>query len=224
VVLLNLDAGEYPDEPEELWALADIVSIACGGHAGDTASMTRVVGFCAAHSRPGVGAHPSYPDRKGFGRVSMEMEPDALALTVIAQCGALSAIASAHGQRVGWIKPHGALYHDATSNEAVSRELLQGARDALGEDIVVIGPPRGWLRDLSDALGLRYLREGFADRATRLDGSLVPRTEPGALITDPRLAAVRARELAGSVDTICVHADTPGALAIARAVREAIDG
>jgi 5-oxoprolinase (ATP-hydrolysing) subunit A len=227
VVLLNLDAGEYPDEPEELWALADIVSIACGGHAGDQASMTRVVEYCASSTRgarPGIGAHPSYPDRKGFGRVSMEMEPDALGLTVIAQCGALSAIASAHGQRVRWIKPHGALYHDATNHEAISRELLQGARDALGEDIVIIGPPRGWLRETANAFGLRYLREGFADRATRPDGSLVPRSEAGALITDPQLAAARARELVADVDTICVHADTPGALAIARAVRKAIDG
>jgi UPF0271 protein len=221
VVLLNLDAGEHDNEPEELWALADVLSIACGGHAGDERSMTAVVQACARRSI-GIGAHPSYPDREGFGRRSLRMEPDALRLTVAAQCRALAAVAHAQGQRVGWIKPHGALYHDASASEAIARELFAGVIESLGNDVVAIGPPR--LCEFSTALGLRCVREGFADRATRPDGTLVPRSEPGALITDPQLAAARARHLRGAVDTICVHADTPNALAIARAVREAIDG
>ncbi|HEY5928332.1 MAG TPA: LamB/YcsF family protein, partial [Kofleriaceae bacterium] len=204
--------------------VADVLSVACGGHADDEQSMTRIARFCAGKQRPRIGAHPSYPDREGFGRRSLRMEPDALRLTVAAQCRALAAIAAAHGQRVGWVKPHGALYHDAARNEVMSRELLDGVREALGTEPVIIGPATGWLRETSTALGMQYLREGFADRATCPDGSLVPRNEPGALITDPQLAAARARELVGTVDTICVHADTPGALAIARAVREAIDG
>ena len=185
--------------------------------------MTRIVRFCAGRQRPRIGAHPSYPDREGFGRRSLRMEPDALRLAVAAQCRALAGVASRHGETVGWVKPHGALYHDAAGNESMSRELLAGVREALGTAII-IGPPRGWLRDVAIELGMQYLSEGFADRAVRADGSLVPRNEPGALITDPQAAAARARELIGSVDTICVHADTPGALAIARAVREAIDG
>ena len=221
MVLLNLDAGEYPDEPEDLWALADIVSIACGGHAGDEASMTRVVAFCAANPRPRIGAHPAYPDREHFGRRTLNIDPDSLLAAVVAQCSTLATIAAAYGRRIEYVKPHGALYHDATHHDGIARAVVQGVREALGSDVMIIGPERGQLRDAASGLG--YVREGFADRAVRPDGTLVPRTEPDALITDPRLAASRARELAGQVDTICVHADTPGALEIARAVRAALD-
>jgi len=217
VVLLNLDAGEHDDEPEELWGLCDIVCVACGGHAGDERSMNRVAEFCAAHERPRLGAHPSYPDRDGFGRRTIAIEPASLRDAIAEQCGALLSIALAHGLTVGWMKPHGALYHDAATNAALADAVIAGARDALGE-ITLIGPPRGAL------VTMRYLREGFADRRTHADGSLIPRSEPDALITDPAEAAARARELITSVDTICVHSDTPDALSIARAVREAIDG
>jgi len=102
--------------------------------------------------------------------------------------------------------------------------VIQGAIEALGWSMIVIGPPHGALREVSEGLGLRYLREGFADRRVRADGTLVPRTEPNALLTDPSEAAARAVAIAHDVDTICVHADTPGALDVARAVRGAIDG
>ena len=217
MVLLNLDAGEHDDEPEELWGLCDVVCVACGGHAGDARSMTRIAAFCAARSRPRLGAHPSYPDREGFGRHTIAIEADSLRAAVAEQCAALAAIARDHGLTVDWVKPHGALYHDAAQNPALANAVIAGARDALG-DVTMIGPPRGAL------VTQRYLREGFADRRTRADGTLVPRSEPNALITDPAEAAARARAIAGDVDTICVHADTPSALAIARAVREAIDG
>ena len=222
-MLLNLDAGEHADEPEELWALADVLSIACGGHAGDEQSMARVVAFCAKRERPRIGAHPSYPDRLGFGRRSLAVDPQSLRATVAWQCTALAKVAAAHGQRVIWVKPHGALYHDAAKDLSAAGAVLLGAREALGNDVIVIGPPTGVLRDAANETGLAYLREGFADRGVRPDGSLVPRDQPGALITDPVAAAARARELVGEVDTICVHADTPGALAIARTVRAAID-
>jgi UPF0271 protein len=226
VVLLDLDAGEHEDEPEELWALADVLSIACGGHAGDERSMARVVAYCAARPRPRIGAHPSYPDREGFGRRSLAIAPHALREAIAEQCAALARVAAARDQRVGWIKPHGALYHDAARDPSVAAAVLLGAREALGPDVAVIGPPAGALRDAAAQIPLAYLREGFADRATRPDGTLVPRGEPNALITEPRLAAARARELvaSGEVEAICVHADTPGSLAIARAVREVLDG
>jgi 5-oxoprolinase (ATP-hydrolysing) subunit A len=223
VVLLNLDAGEHDDESEELWALADVVSIACGGHAGDEQSMARVVAFCAAHQRPRIGAHPSYPDRLNFGRRTLSIDSDALRQSIAHQCTALAKVAGAHGQRVGWVKPHGALYHDAAKDVSIAAAILFGARDALGHDIIVIGPPQGALREVAGQCDLQYLVEGFADRATLRDGTLVPRSEPNALITDPLAAAARARELIGSVDSICVHADTPGALAIARTVRAVLD-
>ena len=222
MALLNLDAGERDDESEDLWDLFDIVNIACGGHAGDDASMERVIAFCARAGRPAIGAHPSYPDRAGFGRRSIPIQPPALRAAVAGQCAALRAVADRHAMTIGWVKPHGALYRDAATTPALARAVLEGAVDALGSAIAVIGPHTGALRDAATALELRYAREGFADRQTRPDGSLVPRSEPGALITEPGDAAARARALASTVDTICVHADTPNARAIARAVRAAL--
>jgi UPF0271 protein len=220
-VQLNLDAGELEDETEELWALFDVLNIACGGHAGDAASMARVIAFCAGRDRPRAGAHPSYPDRDGFGRRSIAIAADALEASVTDQCAALAAIARTQGLAIGSLKPHGALYHDAAARAELAEAVVCGATRALGNAIVVIGPPQGALREVAAHAGLRYAREGFADRRTRDDGSLVPRGEPGALVTDPDEAAERARRLV-DVDTICIHADTPGALAIAHAVREAL--
>jgi len=223
VVLLNLDAGERDDEPEELWALFDVLNVACGGHAGGEESMKRLVSFCTKSVRPRPGAHPSYPDRQGFGRRSLPMEPDAIAAAVADQCGLLDGIGKAHGLAIAWMKPHGALYHDTAASEPIARAVMQGTIEALGWSTIVIGPPHGALREVCEGLGLRYLREGFADRRTRPDGTLVPRTEPNALVGDAAEAATLATKLAVTCDTICVHADSPNALAIARAVRGALD-
>jgi UPF0271 protein len=154
----------------------------------------------------------------------MAIEPTALAATVAEQCGALAAIARQHGRTVDYIKPHGALYHDAAVHGAIAGAVVGAAVEALGDRIVVIGPGAGALRDAAAARGLRYASEGFADRRMRENGSLVPRTEPGALLTEPSEAAAQAHALAARVDTICVHADTPGALAIAGAVHRALHG
>jgi 5-oxoprolinase (ATP-hydrolysing) subunit A len=216
-MLLNIDAGERDDESEELWLLADILSIACGGHAGTPQSMKRLAEFCAANNK-GVGAHPSYFDRDNFGRVSVTMPPESLALEVRRQC---SDLAAASPVRVGWVKPHGALYHDANARREIAEAVVDGAQSAL-ETFVLIGPPSGQLADLARERNITFLREGFADRTVNAEGNLVPRSEPNALITDPTEAAARARELVGKVDTVCVHGDTEGAVAIARAVREAI--
>lgn len=218
-MLLELDAGEHDDEPEELWALFDVLNVACGGHAGDDASMARIAAFCAARAQPRIGAHPSYPDRAGFGRRTIAISAGALEDAIAAQCAALARIAG----EVAWMKPHGALYHDAAGDPVRARAVVRGTMRALGGKLAVIGPPAGALRDAAEAAGLAYLREGFADRRARPDGTLVPRSEPDALVTDPARAAAQARALAGTVDAICVHGDTPGALAIARAVREAVD-
>ena len=223
MALMNLDAGEHPDEPEELWALFDVLNIACGGHAGDAASMDRVIAWCVA-SGCAIGAHPSYPDRPGFGRRTLAIELAALAATVRSQCAELAAIARRHARTVEYVKPHGALYHDAAARDDLASAVVGAAVDALGDGIVVIGPPAGALREAARARGLRYASEGFADRRMRENGSLVPRTEPGALLTEPTEAAAQARALAARVDTICVHADTPGALAIAGAVHKALHG
>jgi UPF0271 protein len=216
-MLLEIDAGEHDDEPPELWALADIVNVACGGHAGDAASMARVIDAVAG-GKTRVGAHPSYPDRDGFGRRAWTGAVEQLAESIAAQCEALAAIARARGVHLASIKPHGRLYWDAMA-DAARAELV--VRAAARHGAVVIGPGRGALREAAARVGVGYLREGFADRAVAADGTLVPRGEPGAVVTDPRMAATRAEELVhrGEVDAICVHGDTEGALAIARAVR-----
>lgn len=219
-VFLNVDGGELEDEPAELYALAHLVNVACGGHAGDDGSMGRVVDACKLHGTA-IGAHPSFPDRANFGRAAMELQERALFMTVRDQCAALARVAKSCGERVRFAKPHGALYHAAHRHQLVARATIGGIVDALGE-VTVVGP-EGALSQAARALGLAFAREGFADRGVRADGSLVPRGEPGALVTDPLVAARRARELLTEVDTICVHGDTPDAVTIARAVRGVLD-
>jgi UPF0271 protein len=232
-MFLNLDAGERDDETEELWAWFDVLNCACGGHAGDVRTMERVAAF-SARTAVKLGAHPSYPDRNGFGRLSPlaesatpEQRQDiaaATARTVAGQCRELAAIARRQGVAVETIKPHGALYHDASAWPEMASAVLQGAIEALGNDVMVIGPPAGALRDEAARRGLLYAREGFADRRMRADGSLVPRHAPGALIVSPDEAAAQAVALASGVETIGIHADTPGAIDLARAVRQALRG
>jgi UPF0271 protein len=223
-VLLNIDLGELPDEPESLYAHAHLANIACGGHAGDEASMRRALQLCRKCGTR-AGAHPSYPDQEGFGRRPTAMAPEALRASVATQCGLLLAIARALGEPIRFVKPHGALYHAARAHAAVAEAVVGGAVEALGSGLTIVGPERGELSIAAARAGLGYAREGFADRATRPDGSLVPRDEPGALLLDPAACAERARALAsrGEVDTVCVHGDTQGATVIAHAVRAALD-
>jgi 5-oxoprolinase (ATP-hydrolysing) subunit A len=223
-VFLNMDLGELPDEPEALYGLAHVANVACGGHAGDDASMGRAIALCAQHDVM-LGAHPSYPDREGFGRRRVALTADALCASVAEQCARLRAIARAKDRTIVFVKPHGALYHAAREDESTAEALVQAALRTLGADVTVIGPPAGALLEAAARAGLRFAREGFADRATHEDGTLVARGEPGALVVDPVAAAARATALAkgGHIETLCVHGDTPGAVAVASAVRRALD-
>ena len=216
---LNIDLGELAGEPDELYALADVANVACGGHAGDAASMIAAVATCARHGTA-LCAHPSYPDRSGFGRVVMALEPAALAASLRAQCEALGAT----GGRIVAMKPHGALYHEAARSAVVAAAVLDGVLAALG-DVAIVGPDGGALEAAARARGLDYWREGFADRAYGSHGQLVPRGVPGAMIDDPTLAAAQAERLAasGSFETICVHGDGANAVTVARMVRAALD-
>jgi UPF0271 protein len=223
-VLLNIDLGELPGEEEELYEHAHLANVACGGHAGDEGTMRRAVELCLRHGTH-VGAHPSYPDREGFGRRRVTMDAGDLRASVTEQCARLAAVARAMGAATLFVKAHGALYHAAREDAAVAAALVDGARDALGPGITFLGPAAGELAAAVARAGGVLCREGFADRATRPDGTLVPREEAGALILEPSVAAARAAALvaSGEVDTICVHGDTPGAVAIARAVRSVLD-
>ncbi len=226
-VLLNMDVGELPGEPDALYAIAQIANIACGGHAGDDASMRRALTHCAREGAR-AGAHPSYADREGFGRTVLDVTANSLAGDVFAQCARLANHAGELGVTLAYVKPHGALYHAANVSRPLADAVVRAMARALGHHVTLIAPPRGALRDAALAHGLAFAGEAFADRGTRSDGSLVPRGEPGALVTDATVAAAQATRLVsrshghGDVATICVHGDTPHALEIARAVRAAL--
>jgi UPF0271 protein len=223
-MLVNIDLGELLGEPDELYASAHVANIACGGHAGDADSMRRAVALCQAHGTR-VGAHPSFPDREGFGRRPLPIAASEMRRVVAGQCRQLASVAREAGVRVEFVKAHGALYHAASANADLAEAVLAGALEALGPDVTIIGPPAGALASAAARAHVAYAREGFADRGTRPDGTLVPRGQPGALVLDPDAAAERAAELLRSAqfDTVCVHGDTPGAAAIARAVRAALE-
>lgn len=222
--LLNIDLGELPDEDEQLYALAHVANIACGGHAGDDASMRQALERCARHGTR-AGAHPSYVDREGFGRRGLEVTPEVLRGQITEQCARLAEQAQALGVPLEFAKPHGALYHAANRAPALARAVVAAVNEVLGPRVIIIGPATGALSDAAREAGLSYAREGFADRGTLPDGSLIPRGQPGAVITDPQVARENTVRLARgrTIDTLCVHGDTPGAVAVARQVRAALD-
>lgn len=164
-----------------------------------------------------IAAHPSYEDREHFGRVSLDVAPDALTEWIRRQCAQLREIAG----DVRFAKPHGALYHDAGRDPARARALLDGIDAALGK-VGIIGPPG--LQALAEERGFAFFHEGFADRRYAADGTLMPRSEPGAVITNPVDASVQARVLLASerFRALCVHGDNPAGLEIARAVRDVL--
>lgn len=226
-VSLNIDLGELPGEPAELYELATVVNIACGGHAGDEATMRRAL-ESAARSGARVSAHPSYPDRENFGRRSIELATDALRSSLVAQLRTLRELGAERKMKVLGLKPHGALYHDVSAREELARMMVEIFTEELAakdSEAVLIGPGTGALFGLARERGLLYLREGFADRGVDASGRLIPRGTAGALIEDPGKAAERAIQLAesGTVETVCVHGDTRGAVEIARAVRRALE-
>ncbi|MFO0628549.1 MAG: 5-oxoprolinase subunit PxpA [Polyangiales bacterium] len=219
---LNLDAAELDDEPEALTPLAHMLNLACGAHAGDVTLATRALRRARRHRVP-VGAHPSYPDREGFGRRAMDLSAPALQETLRAQLAWLRDLAHAEGLTLTHVKPHGALYHAATARPEVARCVIDAAREALG-DVALVGLPQGALRDLATREGVPFLREGFADRGYTPEGGLIPRGSPGDVLTDLDAVRAQVRRLArtGEVDTVCVHGDGAHALPVARAVREAL--
>ncbi len=221
LVDLDLNVGELKGEPANLYSLATVVSVACGGHVGDPASMARAVSFAMARGAR-IAAHPSYPDREAVTGAP-------LAASIEQQCAALQAIARKLGFRVPLVKPHGALLallDDATIDPEIARAFLDGATRGLGttKNLTVVGPPQGTLREETLRRGFRYAREAFADRPYAAEGKLVPASSPSARITD-RAAAVRqavALASSGTIEMLCVHSDTPEAILIAGDIREAL--
>jgi UPF0271 protein len=225
---LNSDVGELPG-PEgraadrALIALVSSVNVACGGHAGDSPTMTATV-RAAAELGVAVGAHPSYVDREHFGRRSRAQSPQEAALAIASQLESLRDIARTCGVTLTHVKPHGALYNDAAVDRAAAVAVADAVA-AFDKRLWLVGLAGSLLLEAGRAVGLRVAAEGFCDRAYEDDGTLRSRTLPGAVFEDPALAARQAVRLAtrGDIDTLCIHGDTPGALAIARAVRTALE-
>ena len=165
-----------------------------------------------------LGAQVSYDDRARFGRVELDVPAALLREQVAEQVGVLSAIAAAEGGEVAYLKPHGALYHRVARDEDQAAAVLDGS----GE-LPVMGMPGSVLLSMAHARGRASRLEGFPDRGYGADGRLLPRDQPGALVTDPARVASRAVELAASVDSVCVHGDSPGAVRTAAAVRRALE-
>ena len=223
---LNSDVGEgfghWPGGPDEaLMPLLTSVNVACGFHAGDPSIMRRTCELAREHNCA-IGAQVSYPDLAGFGRRFIDMRATELTDAVVYQLGALDAFARASGTQVRYVKPHGALYNTIVEHEAQARAVVTALR-GYSRELPMLGLPGSAAQRACEAGGVRFVAEGFADRAYTPEGRLVPRTQTGALITDPAAAAEQAMRLAKSgVESICVHSDTPGAVAIVGAVAKAL--
>jgi UPF0271 protein len=224
---LNCDIGESygawrMGDDDALLDLVSSANIACGFHAGDPSTIDATV--CAAAKRGvAIGAHPSYPDLAGFGRRSMEISPDDVESGVLYQIGALTAFVDSYGAKLHHVKPHGALYNDASRHEPLAKALARAVARA-DVPLTLVGLPGSALLAAGSEAGLKTAAEGFCDRAYEPDGSLRSRTLKGALISDPDKCARQAVELAsgGRVQTLCIHGDTPGAARIALAVTAAL--
>ena len=223
---LNSDVGEgfgaWPGGPDKaLIPMLTSVNVACGFHAGDPVIMLRTCALAVQHGCA-IGAQVSYPDLAGFGRRFMEMQPVDLTAAVLYQLGALDGFARLAGARVRYVKPHGALYNAIVRHEGQAAAVA-AAVVAYDPSLAVLGLPGSAIAAACQRLRLRFVQEGFADRAYADDGQLVARTEPGALITNPDAAAVQALALAErGVESICVHSDTPGAPEILATVAVAL--
>jgi 5-oxoprolinase (ATP-hydrolysing) subunit A len=236
---LNADVGESfgawkVGDDEELIPLVTSVNVACGFHGGDPLVIEKTVRL-AVGAGVAVGAHPGYADLQGFGRRDIDLSAAELEAAVLYQVSALAGIARACGTELKHVKAHGALYNRAARDRSVAACVGRGVRRVSAE-LVFVGLAGSVMLDAARDEGLAVAAEAFADRGYRADGSLVPRDQPGALLLVPDAAAAQAVSIArdgrvktadGSwrelrADTICLHGDTPGAPARARAVRDGL--
>ncbi|WDI33050.1 5-oxoprolinase subunit PxpA [Hyphococcus flavus] len=229
---LNADMGEYADDAqrhneEALMALISSCSIACGGHAGDEETMTHIAEMAKRH-RVSIGAHPSYPDRVGFGRRSLKFDSEELRASLVLQIDSLRAVLNREGAPLRHIKPHGALYNDAAKDASLAKMIAEVAGDA-----ILVGPPGSMLEKAANDRNKKFAAEGFVDRLYQQSGALTPRGQAGAVIGDIPQRAEQASAIARGatfraadgtlsliVQTLCIHSDSPGAVETAKAVRQ----
>ena len=231
---LNADMGEAQGDDAALVGLVTSANVACGFHAGDPMIMRATVD-AAVRAGVAVGAHPGYPDPRGFGRRDLAATPAEITADVLYQIGALQAVCRAAGTRVRYVKAHGALYNRAAKDAPAAKAIAEAVRLA-DPSLVLLCLAGSLMIECARTVGVTAAEEAFADRAYAPDGSLVSRSVAGAVLTDPEVVAQRAvrmvtegtvEALGGGVvqvraDSLCVHGDTPGALDLVRAVRRAL--
>ncbi len=236
---INSDLGESEESlangtDAELMRYITSANVACGGHAGDEHTMRETVSI-AKRLNVAVGAHPGYPDRDNFGRVESPMEAAEIEASVRDQIAALASVAAPLGVPLVHCKPHGALYHAANKSTEIAAAIGRAVLES-DEQLIMVGQAGSPTLTLWESMGLSCAAEAFADRAYEPDGILRKRTLAGALLDDPAKAAAQALDIAtrhivvatdGSelkvaADTLCIHSDTPGSVAIARAVNEGL--
>lgn len=237
---LNADVGEGCGSDSELVPLVSSVNVACGAHAGDPGAMREAISLALRHGAA-VGAHPGFADREHFGRRELSIAPAEAAALVIGQATLLRDVARGLGASVGHIKLHGALYNMAARDRSLAGAIVAAlALDARrsGSPWILVALAGSVLASLGREAGLRVVGEAFADRSYEPDGTLTPRSEPGAVITSIEAAALQARGIArdGAVltagharvpvdaETICVHGDAPAAVELARRIRRELAG
>ena len=233
---LNADLGELGiDHDTPLLASITSASLAAGFHAGDPSSLRALIRLTKA-SGVAIGAHPSFNDRDGFGRRDMTVTSSEAEDLVVYQIAAVAGVAAVEGVRLQHVKPHGALYNAAATDFTLAAAIVRGVA-AVDPSLMLFAPSGSELLRAGRAAGLRVAAEGFADRAYQADGRLAPRDRPGAVVDEVDLVAARALQMVTDrsvvaldgttirieVDTICLHGDTPGAAALARAVRSRLE-
>ncbi|AOY73352.1 LamB/YcsF family protein [Arthrobacter sp. TES] len=239
IIDLNSDVGEAfgrwtLGDDEAIFRSVSSANVACGFHAGDP-GVIRATCEKAVEAGVVIGAHVGYRDLAGFGRRFLDIDPKELADDVVYQIGALQALAAVSGGRVEYVKPHGGLYNTIVKHTAQARAVVEAAK-SVDPNLPILGLPGSEVLRLAEEAGLRAVSEAFADRAYNPDGTLVSRSQPGAVLHDPvevaehvlRMATEQSvRTIDGSVltiraESICVHGDSPGAVAMATEVKSAL--
>lgn len=220
---LNCDLGEGIGSDETIMPYITSANIACGFHAGGGQTMRETIRL-AKRFGVNIGAHPSWNDRENFGRTEMDVSPEETERLVFAQIQILAAVANEEGAPLTHVKPHGALYNQAARDLRLARAVARAVK-RFGGELILVGLAGSRLIEAGVEAGLRVAAEGFPDRGYHPDGTLMPRSLPGALIEDPKEAARRALELLRTLrlDTLCLHGDHPNAAANARVLRATLE-
>jgi len=230
---LNADLGEGSGSDRQLLQLVTSANIACGFHAGDAQTMLQSVRW-ALESGVAIGAHPSFPDRENFGRTAMQLPPETVYAQVIYQTGALKAMVESEGGKLAHVKPHGMLYNQAAVDAQLADAITRAVK-AVDASLILVGLANSELIRAAERLGLAARQEVFADRGYQANGTLVPRSQPGAMIDNElqaiqqtlnmvqhgKVLSISGNEVAVRADSVCLHGDGAHALAFARRLREA---